>query len=58
MAGDCNMCQNLNTWDVFWINQMQMRQSVVGMWKVGGGLQALVDLCLMLEDYSLSVLGS
>ena len=26
------MSWNLNTWDVFWTNQVQMRQSVVGRW--------------------------
>ena len=28
---------NLNTWDVFWMNEVLMRQSVVGRWQVGGG---------------------
>ena len=22
----CSMCRNLNIWDVFWTNQLQMRQ--------------------------------
>ena len=33
------MSQNLNIWGVFWTNQVQMKQSVVGRWQVGGGLQ-------------------
>ena len=28
--------------DKFWINQIQMRQSVVGRWQLGGGLQVLL----------------
>ena len=31
---------NLNTWDVFWMNEVLMRQSVVGRWQVGGGQPA------------------
>ena len=27
----------LNIWDVFWMNQVQMEQCVVGRWLVGGG---------------------
>ena len=36
MGYDWSMCQNLDTWDVFWMNQVEMRQSVVGRWRVGG----------------------
>ena len=32
MGGDWSICQNLNIWDVFWMNQVQMRQSAVGRW--------------------------
>ena len=35
-----------------------MRQSVVGRWRVGGGLQVLLGLWLMLVISSLSVLES
>ena len=52
------MSRNLNICDVFWTNQVQMRQSVVGRWLVGGGFQMLLRLCLMLGVGSLSVLGS
>ena len=38
------VCWNLNTWDVFWMNQVQMRQSAVGRWRVGGGSQVLLGL--------------
>ena len=27
---DKSMSQNLNTWDVFWMNHIQMRQNIVG----------------------------
>ena len=53
---DWKICQNLNTWDVFWINQVQMRQSVVGRWRVGGRLQVSSGPHLMLGIYSLTVL--
>ena len=42
---ECDVCingyvwsisRNLKTWDVFQTNQVQMRQSVVGRWRVGG----------------------
>ena len=32
-----SMCRNLNTWDAFWTNQVQIRKSVIGKWRVGGG---------------------
>ena len=32
-------CQNLNTYDIFWMNKVQMRQCVVGRWRARGGLQ-------------------
>ena len=53
-----SMHQNLNTWDVFWLNQVLMRKSVVGRWQVGGGLQILLGLWLMIGVCSLNVLGS
>ena len=41
------MSRNLNTWDVFWKNQIQMRQSVVGRWRVfrrvAGGIRSSVN---------------
>ena len=48
----------LNIWDVFWTNQVHTRHSVVGKWRVGGGLQVLLGLQLMLRICSLSVLES
>ena len=44
--------------DVFWMNQVQMRQNVVGKRRVGRELQVLSDLWLMLGFCSLSMLGS
>ena len=41
------MSHNLNTWDVFWTNQVLMRQSVVG------GLQVLLGLWLILRSLQL-----
>ena len=35
-----------------------MRERVVGRWRVGGELQVLLSLCLILEVCSLSVLES
>ena len=52
------MSRNLNTWDVFWTNEVQMKQSVVGSWRVGGGLQVLLGFWLMLRVCSLNVLWS
>ena len=43
---------------LFWMNQVQMTRSVVGRRQVGGGLQVLLGLWLMLGICSLSVLGS
>ena len=37
MGYDFSMSQNLNTLDIFWMNQVQMRQSIVGRWRVEGG---------------------
>ena len=34
-----------------------MKQSVVGRWRVAGGMQVLLGLCLILGVFSLSVLG-
>ena len=36
------MSRNLNIWDVFWTNKVQMRQSVVGRWRVGGGVAGAI----------------
>ena len=52
------MFRKFNTWDMFWMNQVHMRQSVVGRWRVVGGLQALLGLWLMLGVCSLIVLRS
>ena len=41
------MSHNLNTWNVFWTNQVLMRQSVVG------GLQVLLGLWLILRSLQL-----
>ena len=38
----------LDIWDVFWTNQVQMGQNVVGRWKGGGGWQVLLGPQLML----------
>ena len=46
MVYDWNICQN--TWGVFRINQVQMRQSVVGRWQVGGKLQVILGPWLLL----------
>ena len=37
---------------------VQMRQNVVGRWRVGGGFQVVLGLWLMLEVCNLCVLGS
>ena len=37
---------------------MQKRQSIVGRWRVGGGLYGLLGLWLILGFFSSSVLGS
>ena len=34
---------------VFWTTRVHMRQSVKGRWRVGGGLQELLDVWLMLR---------
>ena len=39
-----NICQNLNTYGVFWSNQIQTKQNVVGRWGVGGELLVLLLL--------------
>ena len=52
------MSQNLNTWDVVWTIKVHMRKRVVGRWRVGGRVQVLLGLWLMLVVCSLSVLGS
>ena len=38
---------NLNKWGVFCMKQVQMRQCVVGRWRVGGKLQVLLGPRLM-----------
>ena len=57
-GSDWSIWQNLNIPDVFWTNQVQMRQWVVGRCRVGGGLQVQLDLWLMIGLCSLSMLGS
>ena len=49
------MSRNLSTWVVFWTNQVQMGQNVVGRWREGGGLQVPSGPWLMLGVCSLSV---
>ena len=39
-----NNSRNLNILDIFWVNQVQMKQSVVGRCLVGGVLQGLLSL--------------
>ena len=56
MGSDWSVCQNLNTCVAFWMNQVEMRQCVVGRWQVGGGMQVLLGLWLMPGVCSLSVL--
>ena len=34
-----SMSRNLNIWGVFWTDHVHMEQSVVGRWRLGGGLQ-------------------
>ena len=53
---DWSMCQNLNNWNVLWMNPVQMRQRVVGRCQVGGGLQVLLYL-VNASDFA-SVQGS
>ena len=55
--GSWSMSQNLNICYVFWMNQVQMSQSVVGKWQVGGGLQVLLGLWLMLGVSNLRMFG-
>ena len=47
---------NLNIWDVFWMSQVQMRESAVGRWQMEGGVQVLLGLWLMLGVCTLRVL--
>ena len=49
---------SVNIWDVFWTNQVQMRQSVVGRWGVRGGFQMLLGPWFRLGVCNFSVLGS
>ena len=53
-----SMSQNLNSWDIFWTNRVEMRQGIVRRWGIEGGLQVLLGLWLTLGVWSLSVLGS
>ena len=54
MGRDCSMCQNLNTCDVFWMDQVHMMQSYRKV-ASGGKLQVLLVPWLMLGVYSLSM---
>ena len=52
---DWSMCQNLNTWDLFWTNQVQMgefRRKVSSGRKIAGVIRLMLGVC------SFSVLGS
>ena len=40
MGCDCSMCWNLNIWDVFWMNQVQMTLSGR---RVAGAVRSLVN---------------
>ena len=53
MRFDWSIAKNLNTWDVFW-----MRQCLIARWRVGGGLQVLLNIWLMPGVWSFSVLKS
>ena len=57
MGRDWNMSLILNSWDVFWMNEVQMMLSVVGRWRVGGELHVLLGSWLMLKVCSLSAQG-
>ena len=57
MGCNWSMYQNLNTWAVFWMNQVQMMQSVKKKWQVGGKLQVLLVSWLVLGVCSLNVQG-
>ena len=57
MACDKIMCLNSNTWSVFWMNLIQMRQSLIGR-RVERGLLALLGLWLILRVCSFNVLGT
>ena len=54
MGCDSNIYQNLNTMDVVWMNQVHMRQNVVGKWRLRGGFQVLLDPWFMDGVCSLS----
>ena len=44
------MSQNFNIWDLFRINQVQLKENVVGRWQVGGAIRSHVnDRDLLLE---------
>ena len=58
MGYDWRMCRNLHIWYMFWTNKVMMRQSVIGRWRVEGGMQVLLDLWQMLGVCRLSVLWS
>ena len=57
MGSDCSMCRKLNILDAFWMNQIQVRHSVLRKIRVGGGLWVLLGPWLILGVSSLSVLG-
>ena len=51
---DGGMCRSSNTWGVFWVNQLHMRQNIVGRWasgrRVASAIRSLViGRCLQLE---------
>ena len=46
MGCDWNICLNLNVWDVFWMNQVQMREcrrKVMNGKRLAGGTRSLVN---------------
>ena len=57
MGCNWSICWNFNIWDVFWMNQVQMRQ-YFRMKASGRRVAGAIRSWLMLGGYSLSVLGS
>ena len=58
MGSDWSVCQNLNICNMFWMNHIQMSQSVVERWQLGGELRVLLGLWLVIGVCSLSEIGS
>ena len=43
MECDWRLFQELNTWAVFWMNQVQTLLSIIGRWRIEGKLLMLSD---------------